>query len=135
MHALLRRALLSGQRFRMSLSVALLTTFLLSHVPLASCQTGSTGMGQYAALPWSLLWLNPSYTGFYGGLGNVGQLTPDSAYLFGAGGQIGVGGVRGYNGGGGGYNYGLGAYNHAGASSFSLVLIFTSFLVLACLRF
>jgi hypothetical protein len=64
-------------------------------------------MGQYAALPWSLAWLNPSYTGFYGGLGNVGQLNPESSYLSGSGGQFG-GGNRG-----GGYNYATGLYGNA----------------------
>jgi len=75
-------------------------------------------LGQYAALPWSLAWLNPSYTGFYGGIGNIGQLNPDSSYLGGNGGQFGAYGGRnpygqGGYGGGGGYNYATGLYGSA----------------------
>ena len=45
--------------------------------------------------------------GFYGGLGNVGQLNSDSSYLSGGGGQIG-GGAGAY-----GYNYATGGYGAA----------------------
>ncbi|OQV23753.1 hypothetical protein BV898_02486 [Hypsibius exemplaris] len=75
-------------------------SFLLGLIQNGSGQLQGNSMGQYAALPWSLAWLNPSYTGFYGGLGNVGQLNSDSSYLAGSGGQVGGGSSGAY-----GYNY------------------------------
>ncbi|GAU99849.1 hypothetical protein RvY_10789 [Ramazzottius varieornatus] len=114
----------SGRKFSL-IPLCTIFAYLVENATAQLVQSSqrSSYMGEFAALPWSLAWLNPSYTGFYGGLGNVGQLQPDSAYFGGAGAQVVPGG--------GGYNFAMGAYNSAPSrhsTHFCLIATFTLYI-------